>query len=209
MKKVLLLFFLVGQFLTADCQSDLRTYKIEFDELTISFESKDIWSPDSLFDKKHQDSIEIDIGLAENFDNKKIKIVKKRSDIEEIKAVEYYKTSMSVGDDGAHLDMYDWKHYESDTFNLGIENDSFTTLKLSESQRNRFPNVTKEQILKVVEHEMRGQDNKFFKRALECSGANDYPCYVSLSQIALIITVRFGDSKLVQKTLVINVPMGD
>lgn len=116
---------------------------------------------------------------------------------------------MSVGDEGAHLDLYNWKHYESDIFKLEIEDESFTTLTLSESQKSKFPYVTKGEILKVVESRMGGKNNKFFKRALECSGADDYPCYVSMSQIILIITAEFENGKMVEKTVVINAPMGD
>lgn len=83
-KKVYLIFFLVGLFQSANCQSDSRDYQIQFDELSLLFKSRDMWSPDSLFNKKHQNSVEIDIGLVESFDDKKFKIITNRDDIKEI-----------------------------------------------------------------------------------------------------------------------------
>jgi hypothetical protein len=207
MKNIFLtiLTLITSNFLLA--QEKDKTFNVMFSGIELYFESSDIWTADSVFSKTHKDSVVIEVGLGENLDNLKFKITKKELP-NGLKVFEKYETSISISDEGAHLDLLNWKHFYSEQKQLEIQNGEFITDSISKIDSQRFPIVSTEEIKNQVIKVTGNADNKFYYRAIECKNANGYPCYVSVSRRILTIEYMNNTGLKEHKVIIFNLPMG-
>jgi len=184
-----------------------KTFNVIFSGIELCFESSDIWTADSVFSKTHKDTVVIDLGLEENLDNLKFKIIKK-TQLKGLKAFEKYETSISISDEGAHLDLLNWKHFYSERKQLEIQNGEFIADSISKIDSQRFPSVSVDEIKSEVIKVTGNTDNKFYYRAIECKNTNGYPCYVSVSRRILFIEYTNNKGMKEHKVIIFNLPMG-
>ena len=184
------------------------TFIINFDKLQVRFSSNDIYNKRTEFEKNYQDSMIINAGLGESFEDKKFEIFSKNVSIEKIEVFESYQTSVGISDEGAHLDLLNWKHFDSEWEKLNFKEDSFIAKKYSQEQAQRFPKVTTKQILQAVYEEYGAEENKFSKLARDCQNANDYPCSVMINRYSFKIVITDNKGQIANYFIVINLPMG-
>ncbi len=117
-------------------------------------------------------------------------------------------TSVTVMDEGPHIDLIDWKHGESSFSKLQKKDEAFKFV--DNSKEASFPVVSTQEIVLALTKEV--DQHKLNKRwidvAKNCRDAYSYPCAVAPSLYLFHIEKRVnGQWELVGKLRVI-VPMG-
>lgn len=149
----------------------------------------------------------IDLDLAESIDNQEVTL--NFRDKGEYRMFQRYRTSMSISFEGPHLDLIDWRHFDSPWVALrALSARRFQTLAPYEMDSSRFPPTTTEEILKEVRRRVGTDWLEALELVKECRGPNDGACAVMISSVYLRIQKRVGavwtDAGLVE----IRIPMG-
>jgi hypothetical protein len=156
---------------------------------------------------KNRPSI-IDLDLGEDIDNQEVTL-KFPGNSAEYRVFQRYRTSMSISAEGPHLDLVDWRHFDSSwTPLLALDAKRFRTLKSDQMEDSRFPSTTKSEILKEVRRRVGKDWPDLLELVKGCRGPNDGACLVMISSIYLRIQKqvrgRWIDIGLVE----VRIPMG-
>lgn len=117
-----------------------------------------------------------------------------------------FETSVTVMEEGPHLDLVDWKHYTSPWVPLKkLGATEFRITQISEADAQRFPKVSPKEIRAIVTKEGGAKLGQYVSKV---NGPNDYPCRVGISKISFRIILKNGDESKVVKTVEFLVPMG-
>ena len=148
----------------------------------------------------------IDLDLAENIDGREVTLHFRDSSV--YRMLQRYRTSMSVSLEGPHLDLVDWRHYDSPWTPLkSLGANRFRTLRSEQMDDSRFPKTTKAEIVKEVRR--LGKDwPKLLEFVESCNGPNEGACFVAISSIYLRIQKQVGDRWIDVGVVEIVMPMG-
>lgn len=180
---------------------------LKFDGLTITTRFEEIWNEEDYFDQIHADTILVQIGLGDDPSGKTY-LIKTDSSIQSMEIFQNYETSLTLMNEGPHLDFTHWKHYISDWQKLNISDNQFNTLTYSQEDQVKFPDVTRDEIVQVVKQGSRDDSDGWLKLAEECKGANGYPCGVSISRINLKIVTTDINGVKKERLVIFEIPMG-
>lgn len=148
----------------------------------------------------------MDMELGENIEDEVIALYPFPGDKREFRVEQQFETSMSVTEEGPHLDLTDWKHYTSEWRELKrIEKNWFRTFTLTEEERSRFPAVTREEIYKVV---LKDGGKGMAELARTCKGPKEGACIVTASRISIRILARINGRWTVIHQIDAMLPMG-
>jgi len=116
---------------------------------------------------------------------------------------------MSISAEGPHLDLVDWRHFDSPWMPLkALSSKRFQTLATNQMEYSRFPPTTNSEIIEEVRRHIGKNSSYLLELAKHCHGPNDGACFVSISSIYLRIQKRvrvvWEDVGLVE----IRIPMG-
>lgn len=146
----------------------------------------------------------VDLDLGESIEDQIIFLHTHPGESVEFRVEQQFETSVTIMDEGPHVDLVDWKHYTSAWEELKmIGRNEFLTSKISGSESSKFPHVTGKEISAAIK-----EDEKWSQLARTCKSAQDYPCAVSVNKIRFRIAVRDGDQWKIIKQVEFNVPMG-
>ena len=150
----------------------------------------------------------IDLDLGEDIDNQEVRL-NFPDNSTEYRVFQRYRTSMSISAEGPHLDLVDWRHFDSPwTPLLSLDAKRFRTLKSDQMEDSRFPSTTKSEILREVRRRVGKDWPNLLELAKGCRGPNDGACLVMISSIYLRIQKqvrgRWIDIGLVE----VRIPMG-
>ncbi len=157
-------------------------------------------------------TIQIDLGLMDSIANLIILHPKENIHVDFV-IEQQLETSVTVMDEGPHMDLVGWKHYVSEWEKIErLDSHSFISSYVSS---NRFPDVTKSEIIEAVKEQASswlddGYDivDRWVRLAQQCNNVHEYPCSVSISLIRLRIKVNVkGEWKEIYQ-IELNVPMG-
>lgn len=156
---------------------------------------------------KNQQAI-IDLDLPEDIDNQEVTL-NFPGNSSAYRVLQRYRTSMSISAEGPHLDLVDWRHFDSPWTPLhSLDAKRFRTLKSDQMDASRFPSTTQSEILAEVHRRVANGWSRVLEFAKSCRGPNDGACLVMISSIYLRIQkqVRGGwiDIGLVE----VRFPMG-
>jgi hypothetical protein len=147
----------------------------------------------------------VDLDLGESIENQII-LLRGASPDAEFKLEQQFETSLTIMDEGPHLDLIDWKHHRSEWVEIKkLENNKFLTRKLSDADTSRFPEVTMREIYQEV---LREGGDRWANLVRAAKRVNDYPVGVGVSKISLRIKVREEGRWRVIKRLEFTLPMG-
>lgn len=180
---------------------------LKFARLTITTRFDEIWSSEDYLNQVHADTILIQLGLA-NDGTGQTYVIKKDSSIQSIEIFQNYETSLTVMNEGPHIDLTDWKHYVSDWQKLDITENEFKTLDYSLSDQTKFPDVTPNEIVQAVKERLINDSGGWLELAKECKGANDGPCGISISRINLKIVTTDIKGVKTERLVIFEIPMG-
>lgn len=121
---------------------------------------------------------------------------------------ERYRTSMTVMGEGPHLDLTDWRHFDSEWIELDqLDEDKFRTLAYEQMDSSKFPPTTKSELIGAVRK--RASDwPRIVELAKTCRNPNDGPCSVSDSSLYFRIEKLVGDRWTTVGLVEVYIPMG-
>ena len=116
---------------------------------------------------------------------------------------------MSVSAEGPHLDLVDWRHFDSPWKRLkALSSRRFQTLATNQMQDSKFPPTTTREIVQEVRRQVGTEWSEVVDLAKDCDGPNDGACFVSISSIYLRIQKRVGVRWMDVGLVEIRIPMG-
>lgn len=149
----------------------------------------------------------IDLDLAENIDSQKVTV--NFRDGNKYRILQRYRTSMSLSVEGPHVDLLDWRHFDSPWVSLkALTSRRFRTLATKQMEASRFPATTNEEIVKEVRKRVGTDWPDALEFAKGCAGPNSGACFVAVSSIYLRIQKRVGAAWIDVGLVEFRLPMG-
>ena len=183
-----------------------KDVSLKFVGLTLTTRFDEVWNEEGYFDQIHTDTIVVQLGLGNA--TGQTYVMKTDSSIQSIEIFQNYETSLTVMNEGPHIDLTEWKHYVSDWQKLDITGDEFKTVNYSLSDKTKFPDVTPDEIVQAVKARLKDDSDRWAKLASECKDVNDYPCGVSISRINLRIATTDINGVKTERLVIFEIPMG-
>jgi hypothetical protein len=121
---------------------------------------------------------------------------------------ERYRTSMTVMAEGPHLDLFDWRHFDSEWIELNeIGERKFRTLGHEQMETSKFPPTTKAELVSAVRK--RASDwPVIVELAKTCRNPNDEPCAVADSSLYFLVEELIGNRWTKVGFVEVLIPMG-
>jgi hypothetical protein len=150
----------------------------------------------------------IDLDLAEGIDNQEVRL-NFPDNSTEYRVFQRYRTSLSISAEGPHLDLLNWRHYDSPWRPLlSLDARRFRTLKSHQMEDSRFPATTKSEILREVRRQVGNDWPDLLELVKDCRGPNDGACVVMISSIYLRIQKQVGGRWIDIGLVEVRIPMG-
>jgi hypothetical protein len=168
--------------------------------------NKESFSTPTQIPLKPAEVVSVDLELGDSLDNVILRLRPKAGVKGEFIVEQSFETSLTVMEEGPHLDLLDWKHYRAPWVPLKkLGPTEFRIAPISEEDARKFPEVTPKEIRAIVTKEGGATLGKYVSKV---KGPNDYPCGVGISKISFRIKLKEGAEEKVIKTLEFLVPMG-
>ncbi len=158
-----------------------------------------------------KDKVLISLGLGETL-TKTISL-QPHSDSHEFKVEQSFETSLTIMNEGPHMDLLDWQHHIGDWAELPRKN--AVTFLAHEVNNATFPAVTTEEIVAAVAEESAkwakgGYDpgELWIIAARNCKAPDSYPCGVSVSKVFFRILVKAAGQWQQIQLIEVKIPMG-
>jgi hypothetical protein len=150
----------------------------------------------------------IDLNLGEHIDNQEVTL-NFPDNSTDYRVYQRYRTSMSISAEGPHLDLMDWRHFDSPWTRLvSLDAKRFRTLKSDQMDASRFPSTTKSEIIKEVRRRVGKDWPNLLEYVKDCRGPNDGACLVMISSIYLRIQKQVRGSWIDIGMVEVRIPMG-
>jgi hypothetical protein len=174
---------------------------VEFHDNSPSFKARHI-----KLGKDHKATVDLD--LAESIDGQQVTLHFADSPVL-YRILQRYRTSMSISAEGPHLDLVDWRHFDSPWTPLEpLGANRFRTLRSEQMDYSRFPKTTKKEITEEVRRRVEKDWPELTEWVESCNGPNDGACIVSISSIYLRIQKQVDDRWIDVGQVEIAIPMG-
>ena len=146
------------------------------------------------------------IEVATEFDSDRFGLVVVMADrATKVKVEQRHETSLTVQNEGPHLDLVDWKHYVSDWTELpGDVGGTFRSLPISAEDSSRFPRVEMSSVLAEIGR----RDPKWLDVVKNAKSIREYPFSVVVSEISFRILARLGGKWVPVYVVHLRRPMG-
>ena len=188
----------------AESTTNENVVRITFKEFIIEIDGIEVWDEVGNLRKVQNDTVTVYLELGETIEGQSIKIVQQNEG--EIKIFQHFENSVTVMNEGAHCDLTEWKHFNSDWKELKIRNGKFLTDSYSEKDRERFIDVDMNELQEAVRN-MCGEG--WTELIKDVKSPTEYPCGVSMSRIFLKIEFdNQNDGTLKEKIISFEIPMG-
>ena len=106
-----------------------------------------------------------------------------------VKVEQRHETSLTIQDEGPHLDLVDWKHHVSDWVELpGEVGGAFRSLPISAEDSSRFPHVEMSSVLA----EIGLRDPRWLDVVKGAKSIREYPFSVGVTEVSFRILARLG-----------------
>lgn len=155
---------------------------------------------------KHGTTI-VKLDLGEDLDDSEVTLYFRDSSTK-YRILQRYRTTMSISAEGPHLDLIDWRHFDSPwnlLNNTGL--DRFRTLS-ADQMDVEFPKASREDIIKEVRRRVRKGGLDLLELAKSCRGPNDGACYVGISSMYLKIQKQVDGHWIDAGLVEFQIPMG-
>ena len=153
----------------------------------------------------------LDLDVGESIDGQQV-MLHFADSAASYRILQRYRTSMSISAEGPHIDLVDWRHYDSPWTPLeSVGVNQFRTLRSEQMDYSRFPKTTKAEIMKEVRRRVKtdlADWPELIEWAESCSGPDEGVCFVSVSSIYLRIQKQVGDRWIEIGMVEVPMPMG-
>lgn len=128
---------------------------------------------------------------------------------DEYRMFQRYRTSMTISDEGPHLDLLNWRHFDSPWIQLNaLSSNRFRTPAANQMDGSKFPSTTNPEIVAEVRRQVGTGWSRILELAKDCDGPNDGACSVLISSIYLRIQKRVRAQWIDVGVVEIRLPMG-
>lgn len=136
-----------------------------------------------------QEKIAVDVELGDTiFGQTIILIPLSRAEGKDFRIQAQYQTSLTISNEGPHLDLLDWKHYESEWSDLEqLGNLKFRMPTYTDEEASRFPNVSSKEIHQAV---LEAGGSRWAEVVKPVRRPTEYPASVDISTLRLRILVQ-------------------
>jgi hypothetical protein len=179
---------------------------LQFDNLILTTWFEEVWNDENYFAKVHSDTILVKLGLVTKISGQYS--LKPGPSIQAMEILQSYETSVTIMDEGPHVDLTKWKHHIGEWKKLNIVNNTFRTHEYSSLDQEKFPDVTTDEIVQATKKHFNIDSNGWTELAQKCTGPNSYPCGVSISRIIVKIILTDNNGITSEKYIILEVPMG-
>jgi len=156
---------------------------------------------------KHRRTI-IDLDLGEDIDSSEVTLNFRDTSVQ-YRMFQRYRTSMSISAEGPHLDLVDWRHFDSPWTHLpSLSVNRFRTLASDQMEDSKFPLTTKSEIIKEVSRRVGNDWPRLLELVRDCRGLNDGACQVMISSTYLRIQKQVGNRWIEAGLVEFRIPMG-
>ncbi|MES2514138.1 MAG: hypothetical protein V4580_08325 [Bacteroidota bacterium] len=123
---------------------DLDTLKLDFGDFEMQFPGLYVYTEGNAVIVN--DTTELYIELTSKIDTFLVRL--KNEQIKSYAITEQYQNIVSVSDEGPHVELYEWKNYKSEWFNVDtISNGIFLMKNISEEESMQFPKYTRQELI--------------------------------------------------------------
>ena len=148
------------------------------------------------------------LDLGEDLDGQPVWIAGKRSS-DTYRVLERYRTSLTITGEGPHMDLLDWKHYDSPWEAMQRQSSArFLARTIAEYEANLFPRVSRSEMFRAVDLRARRGWSEAAELVRECSGPNSHPCGVGVSSRYFRVQCNDGGTWVTIGTVEVRIPMG-
>lgn len=174
--------------------------------LELKFQVEDLFTEEAYLQQIHHDTVYLLLGFVEKISGHQFQIQVHDPGIKEVSVYQSYQTSLSLMDEGPHMDFTDWLHYTSSWEEIPLKDWRFSSLEYQKEDYQKFPSVNNEDIMEAVR--ARVTDAKWLALAEKCEDPQSYPCGVSISRYFLKLEIQGPGDEITQRVVVFEVPMG-
>lgn len=161
----------------------------EYSETTITYKSKEM--------------VVVSLGLGDEIWDKTIKVLS--NDLSNVKIYQRYVTSVTISDEGPHLDLTDWKHYLSDWMIIPQnENGDYELLSSDSMDSQKFIEIDIEELKEEV-RKIGGE--YWYSLVKHIKSPTQYPSSIGINKVELLLT-GYINNKKIEMTIVFNLPLG-
>jgi hypothetical protein len=194
MKNIILLFLLA---LTSNIS-------LAIDKIEIYSPNNNAFSSTYEFKTPLNENIDSYLKLGDNIDAQVIKITS--STTSKFKVSVQFETSLTIMDEGPHIDLTEWKHCTTDWVDLkSVKPNEYILPKSTKIDGTCFPKVSDEEIRSEVRLVAGGRWSSLLKGDID---VNNYPLGVSLSAMRIRIQEEINGMWRLVTTINFNIPMG-
>jgi hypothetical protein len=151
-------------------------------------------------------NIVMHLDLGETLENQTIRLIPGGLQNIQYRVEIRYQTSLTVMNEGPHLDLLDWKHHTSAWRILrGDSSNTYLMPQFTKGEWTRFPQVSTHEIHSAV---LKRSNKQFAERVRNIRRPTDYPCGVSISKYFIRISAYENGKWIVLNILEFTNPMG-
>jgi hypothetical protein len=185
--------------------SETKPPLIKLNDIEIKFNDVVIFLKESDKSSTNNDTAELYLGLGETIQGQFFEIVNTR--LRGIKVEQQYETSLSISNEGSHLDLFDWKHHTSNWIELNpVDKDKYITMRFSIADQTKFPDFTEKELIKyLISINLQDWAN-FVKVSADGDGSKN--CWIGLSRVTIRISGFDKNNNWVARYINIEIPMG-
>jgi len=155
---------------------------------------------------KHRTTI-VKLDLGEYLDSSEVTLYF-RSRTARYRILQRYRTSMTISAEGPHVDLIDWRHFDSQWELLNSPRpDLFHTVP-AEQMDVEFPRTSRADIVKEARRHIGKDWPDLLELAKTCRGPNDGACLVGVSSIYLKIQKQVHGRWIDAAVVEFQIPMG-
>ncbi len=133
----------------------------------------------------------VELDLGEDIDNSEVTL--NFRDGASYRVFQRYRTSMTISNEGPHMSLLDWRHFDSPWTQLhSLDARRFRTLASNQMDYSRFPRTTTSDIVKEVRRRVGKLSPEYLELVRSCNGPNDGACFVAITSVYLRVQKQVG-----------------
>ncbi len=177
---------------------------IQFDLFTLQFPGL---STDEYDPTYKNDTVEFWLDLIDNFSKQEVRIsLKNNTSYDSLKLFESYRTTLSISNEGPHLDLYEWLGHESGWIAMPSTGpQTFVVKTLTEKEMKQFPPFTHEELIHAADAYSEGTYGELIRNPSNGSWKDAFWIGIGLRRIKVEL---YKAGKVTTRILEVYIPMG-
>lgn len=180
-----------------------KPFFIQFPDFVLEMEGFKVWNHRTNNISAYTDTVRFEVGVSGSSEDIKLKITKPK--FAEIAFYQRFENSITIMEDGAHCDLVNWKHYDSDWKKLPLRLHadllSTRTLAYSQAEKKQFIEIDMKTLRKYVQNHC---SQKFSRQIETTVHVKDYPIGIGMSRMFIKIVYNKSHEKIIEFIM----PMG-